>query len=229
MLNGGELIKLISFLKTGVPDHVAYEDSTSVVDYQIGFGCLPNHHCVLDYLSTKYPDPPYIDGMSNRFEKPNAGAFSYNRGREFIVSNNLTAGSEIFLNYGWCSRNDKAPSWARNIFVTEDYQQAARLIWRYQTKGEGLEFDSANNLVAPSFAENTVKELLPKTKDELHQIVSGITKLDFEEIVRSVARNSLHHRTPEWIKANGICMENLIAKPSTLPMAVSPFLLPLLI
>jgi len=67
------------------------------VDYQIGFGSLPNHHCVLDYLTTKYPNPPYIDGIADRFSHPGAGAFSYNRGREFYVRHHLEAGSEIFL------------------------------------------------------------------------------------------------------------------------------------
>lgn len=67
------------------------------MDYQIGFGCLPNSHCVFDYLQIRYPDPPYIDSMVNRFEHPSAGSFSYNRGREFTLSHRLEAGSEIFL------------------------------------------------------------------------------------------------------------------------------------
>jgi hypothetical protein len=81
-------------MSPGVPDHVIYEAPPSIVDYQIGFGCLPNHHCVLSYLSTEYPTPPYVDSLADRYTHPSAGAFSYNRGREFTVSHALPAGSE---------------------------------------------------------------------------------------------------------------------------------------
>jgi len=81
----------------GVPDHVVYEAPPDIMDYQTGFGVMPNHHCVLDYLDIRYPDPPYIDSYADRFRDAGAGAFSYNRGREFTVTHDLEPGSEIFL------------------------------------------------------------------------------------------------------------------------------------
>jgi hypothetical protein len=80
----------------GIPDHSSYEapDRGFVMDYQIGFGSLPNHHCVLGYLDIVYPDPPYVDTLADRFRDPSAGAFSYNRGREFIVTRPVEAASE---------------------------------------------------------------------------------------------------------------------------------------
>lgn len=76
----------------GVPDHVSYDSPPSIVDFQTGFGTFPNHHCALAHLSTKYPDPPYIDGVGDRYSNPGAGAFSYNRGRVFRVTRDLQAG-----------------------------------------------------------------------------------------------------------------------------------------
>ena len=63
----------------GVPDHVSYEEPTDIVDYQINFGALPNHHCILASLSTQYPIPPYDDSLVDR-SSPAAGAFTYSRG-----------------------------------------------------------------------------------------------------------------------------------------------------
>ena len=48
-----------------------------VTDFQIGFGALPNHHCILKSLSYKYPIPPYDDTLVDRFQDPGAGAFTY--------------------------------------------------------------------------------------------------------------------------------------------------------
>lgn len=81
----------------GLPDHSLAEAPPDVADFQVGFGSLPNHHCVLSYLDMHYPEPPYDDTLANRYKDPSAGAFSYNRGREFTVSHFQAAGSEIFL------------------------------------------------------------------------------------------------------------------------------------
>ena len=81
----------------GVPSHVTFETTPDVMDFQLGFGCLPNHHCVLEELTTTYPTAPYDDALANRFRDPSAGSFSYNRGREFRVKHRMEAGSELFL------------------------------------------------------------------------------------------------------------------------------------
>lgn len=83
----------------GVSDQVNFEANHTVLDYQIGFGSLPNHHCLLDSLDIRYPTPPYDDSMVNRFSSPGAGAFSYSTGRDFFVTKDLKAGDEFFLDY----------------------------------------------------------------------------------------------------------------------------------
>lgn len=61
----------------GVPDHARYYAGEDVVEYQIAFGALPNHHCILESLDYVYPLPPYDDTMVDRFSDPGAGAFTY--------------------------------------------------------------------------------------------------------------------------------------------------------
>ena len=63
----------------GVPDHARYYAGEDVAEYQIAFGALPNHHCILESLDYVYPKPPYDDTMVDRFTDPGAGAFTYVR------------------------------------------------------------------------------------------------------------------------------------------------------
>ena len=128
-----------------------------------------------------------------------------------------------YRNYGWCSRNARAPSWTDNLYVTDDYEQAAELIrGYYESKIRGgnfgkLKYDTAGKLVVPEGTSRHVKELLPPSEEALLEMVHGIR--NHEEMVRQVALNSLNRQTPERIKANGMCMDNLIARKSTLPLA----------
>ena len=91
----------------GVPDHNRYDHPPDMVDFQPGFGSLPNHHCLLASLdqgpTAKYP--PYSDGLlfldhnntklRRHGESPGTGAFSYSLGRDFYATRDLQAGEEI--------------------------------------------------------------------------------------------------------------------------------------
>jgi hypothetical protein len=82
----------------GVPDHVLRESNT-MIDYQIMFGSLPNHHCslsVLDYSwgqnnnnnntsSSSLQLSYYDDTMDLPQNSPGSGAYSYYAGRTFSV------------------------------------------------------------------------------------------------------------------------------------------------
>jgi hypothetical protein len=87
----------------GKPDHVAYLADQSA-DFQLTFGALPNHHCLLHSLEAHYPSSssimyaPYADRRA--VQTPAAGAYSYNGGRVFVAGRDVQAGEEIYLNYG---------------------------------------------------------------------------------------------------------------------------------
>jgi hypothetical protein len=93
-----------------VPDHNRYDNPQDLVDFQPGFGSLPNHHCLLASLDQRpsADHPPYSDGVlylptkeSNTStvrrhgESPGTGAFSYSLGRDFFATRDLKAGEEI--------------------------------------------------------------------------------------------------------------------------------------
>jgi hypothetical protein len=217
----------------GIPDHSTYEspDRGYVMDYQVGFGSLPNHHCVLSYLDILYPDPPYVDTLADRFKDPSAGAFSYNRGREFIVTRPVEAGSEIFLDYGYCERPDptssdaaggpQSPSWTEGMYVTQDFQDAADLIrqhLQHHLAGTSnvLFHNVTGRLIVPPGTSDKVASLLPKSEPDLQQLYG---KYYQTELVRQVALNSLDRKSVESIRETGTCLDNLAARQSTLPLA----------
>jgi SET domain len=85
----------------GKPDHVAYLSGQSA-DFQLTFGALPNHHCLLQSLEAHYPTTSYADRRA--VQSPAAGAYSYHNGRVFVAGRPVAAGEEIYLNYGmWVS------------------------------------------------------------------------------------------------------------------------------
>jgi hypothetical protein len=68
----------------GVPDHTSYE-ADKVIDFQITFGALPNHHCELDAITHEYPNPGYDDTLLDPYSSPGLGAISYHNGRSFYA------------------------------------------------------------------------------------------------------------------------------------------------
>ena len=206
----------------GVPDHARYYAGEDVAEYQIAFGALPNHHCILESLDYVYPKPAYDDTMVDRFTDPGAGAFTYNRGRQFTVSRPLSAGSEIFLNYGYCQHEGgdlHNPDWVDNVYVTSDYSEASTLIWNsIRNKNAGLKFDENGKLVPPPNVPRLVLELLPQTREELATLEANVkSKTDLSWYLAT--HKSLQPHTPEWIRENGMCLENLLPFSSTLPHA----------
>jgi hypothetical protein len=214
-----------SWWARGVPDHVKYEaHALDVVDFQTGFGSLPNHHCILAFLSTRYPEvAPYEDSMLNRFHDPGVGAFSYNKGREFVLSESTRAGSEIFLNYGYCERDyPNLPDWSDRIYMTEDYDRAVAFLEQYQANPASVQFlHSKNNeiILLPDYIQRNklVAQLIPPTKRKLDRLVNSANSTD--ALLIAVAQASLLPRTPDWVKSNGICMENIVPGRSTIPQA----------
>jgi len=114
----------------GLADHVKYLGYRAM-DLQPGFGSMPNHSCILDNLSHRYPKPAYDDSLVNR-KDPGAGAFSYSMGRDFFAKKDIKAGDEILLNYGYCNRNDHhGHDWTEYIPMKEDYKEAADIAWAF--------------------------------------------------------------------------------------------------
>jgi hypothetical protein len=70
--------------RISVPDHTFFEADT-VIDFQITFGALPNHHCELDAIGHEYPHQGYDDTLLDPYSSPGIGAISYHNGRSFYA------------------------------------------------------------------------------------------------------------------------------------------------
>ena len=199
----------------GVPDHVNYEAPTDLVDYQINFGALPNHHCILAKLDAWYPaERPYDDSMVSRSD-PGAGAFTYSRGREFVVSQATRAGEELFLDYGYCEHTGD-PAWTDHIFMTGDFEEAAKLIMQGTHR---LKYDQHGKLATvPADVSDLAFKLLPETRGELDGIMEGASNVG--ELMEQLAKHkSIAPKTPDWIRKNGMCLEHMVPGRSTILQA----------
>lgn len=245
---------------SGVPDHVRWE-GVRVQDYQLTFGTFPNHHCVLDNLDYRYPDIPYNDEVIPE-HSPGRGATSYHMGRDFYSELDIPAGSEIYLNYGQCSQEKIHQSFAHHIPMTADYREAADrvldVLWRlsYSTSSSttstscptsmtGMESfieDLFNGILADKDSEEDdnsesspefVAALLPKTPEQLQQVLHGIdlwnnTVIPSNEEQESLTKTLMKRlalyvgstpRSVEWIREHGLCLEKMVPRKSTLPDA----------
>lgn len=204
-----------------LPDHSSYQKPNFVFDFLIGLGTYPNHHCRLGSLTYKFPQPAYNDALVDRFKDPGTGAFSYSMGKEPIVYRGVKAGHEIFLDYGYCDRDDGyLPEWSDFIVMQRDFEDAIDLIRGYD---EGLrnqmDYDQDGNLVLYKRGVSVYTyDLLPQTQEEFDELMAQV-KSTGPSLEKQVAERSLHKRTPEWIQENGICMMNLLPKKSTIHSA----------
>ncbi|KAG7373340.1 SET methyltransferase domain containing protein [Nitzschia inconspicua] len=216
-----------------VPDHSIYSHPLGdMTDFQPGFGSLPNHHCILNSLSSRSPDIPYDDEVVDRRTSPGLGAFSYTLGREWVSKRDVKAGEELFLSYGFCERTKEKNkwSWADKMYMPEDFEEAARIVKMFEPFGTQA-WPKTNltiaRLIDPAANADPklVYDILPKTTKELVMLVQAVDAHAFdkdaadEELLRQLALGVTEQRTPEWIRQNGMCLENLVPKKSTLPDA----------
>ena len=207
----------------GVPDHVTFESIGHVADFQIGFGFLPNHHCLIDSLNPQYPrDSPYEDSLANRFESPGSGSFSYSKGREFTATRDVSAGLELFMSYGYCKHGNHVPVWTNDTYLPEDFNKAADYIWDRigPNTDKKFHYDTTGAVVLDDepVEEKLVLELLPASKDEVQLFEAA--PLNREKLPVYLAETKgINRRTPEWIRENGMCLHTLTPRTSTLPHA----------
>ena len=201
----------------GVPDHVNYDAPPDNVDYQVSFGALPNHNCLLDTISNVYAVEAYQDQLVDRFRDPGAGAFSYSMGREFIVTKDVTAGQELFLSYGYC-KHDHDPEWTDYVVMPGDLKEAADLILDKKLVVQD------GRLEPPKGTSELVQRVLPTTQGERTSLLlkarSSEVKDPTKALVMTLAREkTIQPRSVEWIRENGFCLENLIPQKSRIAQA----------
>ena len=252
----------------GKPDHVDVLTHGYSVDFQITFGSLPNHHCVLDGLEAYYPHTdsaqyaPYDDSYrlapTPNTNSPMRGALSYSNGRNFTAIRDLQATEEIFLDYGHCDPhppestddNDNAEAkWQDSIPNVDDFQQVTALVetvyqpWliRQQTKEQEAaqqkestdpittSLDQKNKTLDDDHQEDAfpvvqastalIQRLLPQSRTDLEHILGNGPRPKGPLLHRVARHLGTHVRSESWIREHGLCLEHLVAKPSTIPFA----------
>ena len=151
-----------------------------------------------------------------------------------------------FLNYGHCTRNgvpdydgnnddlgtDSESDWTQSIYYPADFKAAARIIKLYEPFGEEPwpRLNATNTILAninreenanPKYVMNVLAKALEQL-DNIYLKVNEYPRTDKrykKELLRSLARGVLAPRDTDWIRSNGICLEHLIPKKSTLPDA----------
>lgn len=149
-------------------------------------------------------------------------------GREFTVERPAQPGQELFLDYGYC-KHEGNPDWTDHIFMTGDFRKAADLMLFYKKRGSdgddvrrsnsGIDYDNqSGKLVTPEGTDRLVAALLPQTKDEFEDLTRNVNSR--KQLVQVLAeRKSISSPNPEWIKSNGMCLEHMVPRKSSLPLA----------
>ncbi|KAL7566573.1 hypothetical protein ACA910_000640 [Epithemia clementina (nom. ined.)] len=178
-----------------------------------GFNCAVN--CHLGLLNVDKLEPHYFSGGLHRSKDPGVGAFSPYYNASTVATTSVTAGSELFKNYG----NDYFLSRATLTFVPiwEDYPQAEEFValfnamWDTNLTHLSVKlmsdfWDLIYNLPLRSRFFNA----LPKNMEELEQVsLNG---------VRSILQPHFTRNTT-YLKEHGRCADNIRSGRSTLPQA----------
>ena len=144
-----------------------------------------------------------------------------------FLQRNLTAGSELFLSYGYCDNDveGKYPAWAKHVPKWQDFQFAASLTTRIWDSLQGDLSDEAKVNRVLSEVKNganssLVSNLIPESTSQLMQVIGGLKRWNNDELFRRIATFvGATPRSPAWIRENGLCVENLVPGKSQIPDA----------
>ena len=145
--------------------------------------------------------------------------------------------AEIFLNYGYCEDDATAhdeTSWKSHIVRDYHFQENLQLLQqsRYQLAPEHrntplseLDTSVLEPLVAflrkeTSNSSALVQSIVPKTVQEFLQVMTTPSQPPYDSLAHRLAHTmNTVPRTPEWVRTNGICLDNLVPGKSSIPQA----------
>jgi len=174
-------------------------------------GSLANFHT---FFKNAYPGDVIFRNMNvTRFTSPGAGAFSYQT-RVFEATRDIKAGEEVFANYGepWLDdhKMDHVPR-EKHFRRAERVMNELTMLRTKLPSDEPLDdkfITSLNKIV--SLYDDKTASLLPIDDNELSNSPTTNSLL---------ADKTLNVRSKEWILENGICIDTLVIKGSTMPHA----------
>jgi len=190
---------------------VAYSVSVAVPS----FGMAGNHHSILHNMDMEIETDVFVPILDRRFT-PNAGAVSDAPPISWCAIRDIEAGEELFLYYGENYFETRQETYA-DLPSSEDYEQADVIV---------SNFTNAMLLHDPPPSDpdgqklwDMIREVVvrPQRRSVLPSAVEELEKMHASGSARHALPNSI--RTTEWLKTNGMCMDNLLIGVSTIPNA----------
>lgn len=178
----------------------------------------------------------YDDTLASRFTSPIAGSFSYYTGQLFVAERDIDAGEELFANYGeeWLDAWPGEDGMPRRA----DFEKAGDVMMRLARRraagdkkgsyGGQNEKEDVMKLLksAVSVLNERAASVLPTSAAEVLDPVSHRPATDNDDddsstakrLEKRLAYRSTNVRDISWIETHGKCLDNLVPRPSTLPL-----------
>lgn len=178
-----------------------------------GVGALANSHTGL--WNTEMSKPT-VDGAGlHRNRDPGAGAISPHYNLNYRATRNITAGEEIFAEYGdnwFADREEKFGP----LPLSHDFENADKLLNQFrditiQDPSSSIAADLLSLSHELSQANTRLGMIIPSEMKELEQVreAGGPAMRTVPNVIQSM----------EWLQEHGTCLDNIIAAPSTIPQA----------
>jgi hypothetical protein len=154
---------------------------------------------------------------------PSRGGISHLHNLTMRATSSIPMGMELFANYGdvWDAAD---VSIFQDKLVRQDFTDADLLLDRITTyldqfpdMSDSLKADSLDFMLrkvldqAGGFRSKAIQSLLPNSVERLAEVQQAGGSFLY--------RNADMVKTPQWLKKNGLCVDNLEVKPSTIPAA----------
>eukprot|EP00934_Nitzschia_sp_Nitz4_P007695 Nitzschia sp. Nitz4//scaffold67_size101165//64552//66429//NITZ4_004533-RA/size101165-processed-gene-0.44-mRNA-1//1//CDS//3329556486//7685//frame0 len=186
-----------------------------------GLDAAVNSHPALNNLERSIPtQDASMGGTLHRISDHSVGSFTPYSGGNTYVKENIPAGGELFKHYGddwFLRRNYTFP-------VASDYPVAVDLLAKFGRNVDPVAQSAVYEMLL-HFAEvwdhPRILQPLPPSWEEIRALYAPIKpplNRDISQFLRS--RTQLETiRSLDWLGANGICMDALERRPSTIPGA----------
>jgi len=194
-------------------------ECAAVSESIVSFGSLCNYHT---YLVNAEGHPEGYDYEAvDRFVHPSAGAFSYHKGQHFKATRTITAGEELFVDYGSSWLDSREGTFADYVPRNDDFVKAAEilLIMRetYLNSTSEINDGAISTFIhATRVFDDRVASLIPDTKAKYEAVENHLYEDSLYAM--AIAKSTVINRGVNWIKENGLCMDNILPGKSTIPL-----------
>lgn len=194
------------------------EFERSIDAASFGIGALPN--CFFPLLNVEDSEDHGRDYANlDVATSPGIGAFSPWYDRKSYATQNIVAGSELFVDYGYEYFKSREETYGLIPFL-EHYKEADRLLKRFVSLFENQDSFSRVNVMEDLFQlsrnalvewSSRVYHALPNNTASIPQLLNngGTSRKDYQRSVRNI----------DFLKNFGTCMDHLYVKPSVIPDA----------